>query len=48
MRRYGGGLALEMWRAEGHARASDVHLQERIWLEWRTLGIRPGALMVEV
>ncbi len=48
MRRCGGGLALEMWRADGHARASDVHLQEHIWWEWRALGFRPGALMVKV
>jgi osmotically-inducible protein OsmY len=43
-----GGLALEMWRADGHVRAGDVRLQERIWAELRAVGIRPGGMSVEV
>lgn len=43
-----GGLALEMWRADGHSRASDVRLQDQIWAGLRALGIWPGALLVEV
>ncbi len=48
MAKRSGGLALEMWRADGHFRGSDVRLQGQIWAELRALGIRPGGLMVEV
>ncbi|HXQ30221.1 MAG TPA: BON domain-containing protein [Gemmatimonadales bacterium] len=48
MKKRGGGLALEMWRADGHLRALDVRLQELIWVELRARGVCPGALMVEV
>jgi osmotically-inducible protein OsmY len=48
MGRRSGGLALEMWRADGHSRASDVRLQDQIWAGLRALGIWPGALLVEV
>jgi osmotically-inducible protein OsmY len=44
----GGGLALEMWRADGELRAEDVRLQERIWAELRARGIRPGSVTVDV
>lgn len=48
MTRLGGGLALEMWRAEEQLRVQDVRLQEQIWAELRARGVRPGSLLVEV
>jgi osmotically-inducible protein OsmY len=48
MKTRGGGLALEMWRADGESRTKDVRLQERIWAELRVRGVRPGSVMVEV
>jgi osmotically-inducible protein OsmY len=48
MTTHGGGLALEMWRADGKLRVRDVRLQERIWAELIARGVRPGSLTVEV
>jgi len=46
--RVGGGSAIEMWRAEGNRRFTDVRLQDRVWAELRSAAVQPGTITVDV